>query len=341
MLRARHRRGQTAPVECTATSSASHANGLLERSHALFTELDTIDQVCGFRPEFMFGALANDMKRVQDMIQEHAADICKLGEQECNQNQSFDIPSPDVLFTTIDSLNQNAQGSQSSATREAFTVALKSFEATLLKVSDDMLHLDTATLPPGTIPSEPEGQGPIAPEHIAVIRSSLQQLCETEASRSLGNEAAAFANLLEFRLKSALAILTRGKRLPVSRDRDAAWCHRALQGLQRRDVPGRGSSKPRLSRWACEPRLVHQSVRQLVKPWLLHKLASTTPSKHRTQAALFRRVPSVPAERSSPADRLALSAAAAEAWVSCVDRSEFSRRLPKEVCGMPQSDLVA
>ena len=332
------RSGRGAPSsegERAMVAPAASDGAMWARTSTLFEELESVDQTCGFRPEFMFGALAADMKRVQAMIEERSGDIREIEERQEDTIERMGACSPDHMFTTIDNLYELTQESDArSLAGEAFGSALKSFEATLLKVAAAMPHLKAAADPPGAV-SEQGRCGLITEEHISQIGASLQQLRETEASRSPGKEVVAFAHLLDFRLRHALELVSsdRTRNLPSSRDLDAAWCHRTLQQLQRRDAGAAKSPKSpaqtRLLRWAREPGLVHQSVRQLVKPWM-RKAGPKSGHRPPTPGALFRRVPSAPTSRP-PADKVALSAAAAEAWVRCVDRSEFSQRFSAKV----------
>ena len=313
---------------------AAAAHTMLTKTSLLFEELESVEQTCGFRPEFLFGSLANDMKRVQRMIEERSRQISESEEQHEDEVEGSERFDPGDIFAMIDNLYEHAHGSGSPVVREGFVASLKSFEDTLLSVSAARTHLKAASDPPGTVP-QLEKRGLVTEEHIAMIRSCLKQLQEAESSRSLGHEATAFAHLLNFRLRNALSIRERARDMPSARDLNAAWCHRTLQRLQRQDD---GSAKrpgqARLLRWAREPRLVHQNVRQLVKPWTRkagpkpHRPVSPSPAEPR-----FRRIPSAPTKRS-PADRIVLGVAAAEAWMSCVDRSEFSQHVSAKVSDM-------
>ncbi|OLP83830.1 Lysocardiolipin acyltransferase 1 [Symbiodinium microadriaticum] len=217
-------------------------------------------ETCGFRPEFLFGSLANDMKRVQRMIEERSRQISESEEQHEDEVEGSERFDPGDIFAMIDNLYEHAHGSGSPVVREGFVASLKSFEDTLLSVSAARTHLKAASDPPGTVP-QLEKRGLVTEEHIAMIRSCLKQLQEAESSRSLGHEATAFAHLLNFRLRNALSIRERARDMPSARDLNAAWCHRTLQRLQRQDD---GSAKrpgqARLLRWAREPRLVHQNA---------------------------------------------------------------------------------
>ena len=313
-------------------SGPPHAESVLDSTDALFKELESADQACGFRPEFLFGTLADDMRRVQSMIDKRSREISKFEQSREHEVdcEVLSLSSPEQMFETIDNL-YDLHGSSSSIASEALAVSLKSFKATLLKVSEALPQLDVATKPPEIKPSQ-RRQGQITEEHVELITSSLQELRELEASRSVGKEVSAFANLLEFRLRQALTIATgdRAKNRLSARDMNAAWCQRTLQTLKLRRGDVKRPAKARLLRWACEPCLVHHSLRQLVKPWT-HKALPKSPG-HQSQGAVFRRVPSAPAKRS-PLDRLELGAAAAEAWVYCADRHEFSQQVPAKVAG--------
>ena len=310
---------------------AATAHTMLAKTSLLFEELESVEQTCGFRPEFLFGSLANDMKRVQRTIEERSRQISGSAEQQEDESEGSERFEPGDIFAMIDNLYEHAHGPHSSVVREGFVASLKRFEDTLLNVSAARTYLKAASDPPGTMP-QLEKHGLVTQEHIAMIRSCLKQLQAAESSRPLGHEASAFAHLLDFRLRNALAIGERAKDMPSARDLNAAWCHRTLQRLQRQDD---GSAKrpeqARLLRWAREPRLVHQNLRQLVKPWT-HK-AGTKPHRPVGPGPVeprFRRIPSAPTKRS-PTDRITLGVAAAEAWTSCVDRNEFSQHVSAKV----------